>query len=195
MKFLIAFVCASVAALAQVPNKPGLYAVFETSMGNITAKLYEKEAPKSVQAFVGLAKGEIPWADPQTKTMVKRPLYDNITFHRVLKGLAIQAGDPTGLGTHNCGVRVPDEFLPGLLFNMSGKLAVANTGMPDSGGCQFFITTEAAIDWNGKYTIFGDVVAGLDVARKISTQPVKNEKLVTPVKLITVRIERVEKKK
>jgi peptidyl-prolyl cis-trans isomerase A (cyclophilin A) len=195
MKSLLVFFCVSAAALAQVPNKPGLYAVFETSMGNFTAKLYEKEAPKSVQSFVGLAKGEKPWLDPQTRAMVKRPLYDNIFFHRVIKSTVIQAGDPTGVGNHNCGVKLLDEFLPGLRFDQPGKLAVANTGQPDSGGCQFFITTEGVNEWNGKYTIFGDVVSGLDVARKISNQPSKDEKLITPVKLITVRIERVEKKK
>jgi cyclophilin family peptidyl-prolyl cis-trans isomerase len=74
--------------------------------------------------------------------MVQRPLYDNITFHRVVPEEAIQSGDPTGTSAHNCGVTVADEFLPGLRFSGPGRLALANSGNPDSGGCQFFITVQ-----------------------------------------------------
>ena len=77
-----------------------------------------------------------------------------------------------------------DEFLPGLRFDRSGRLAMANSGKPDSGGCQFFITANVAPQWNGKYTIFGQVVEGLDVVTKISRVPVRGDKPVTPVKLI-----------
>ena len=76
---------------------------------------------------------------------MKRPLYQNITFHRVVPHDMIQAGDPTGLGTHNCGFTIRDEFLPGLRFDRAGRLAMANTGNPDSGGCQFFITSNVDV--------------------------------------------------
>ena len=175
------------------PLKPGLYAIFQTSRGAITARLYEKETPIAVRNFVALAQGTKAWRDPKTGAMVKRPLYDNITFHRVISGLMIQSGDPTGTGSHNCGITIPDEFMPGLRFDHAGRLAVANAGNPDSGGCQFFITTDIMAQWTGKYTIFGDVVSGLDVADKISRAPVHGERPVEPAKLIGVTIERVQK--
>jgi cyclophilin family peptidyl-prolyl cis-trans isomerase len=171
--------------------KPGLYAMIRTSQGLITAKLYEKETPIAVRNFVALAEGTKPWKDPKTGAMVKRPLYENITFHRVIPGIMIQTGDPTGTGSHACGVTIPDEFLPGLRFDHSGRLAVANTGNPDSGGCQFFITTDTMSQWTGKYTIFGEVVSGLDVADKISHGRVRGERPVDPAKLLGVTIQRI----
>lgn len=176
------------------PLKPGLYAIFQTSSGAITAVLYEKATPIAVRNFVALAQGTKPWKDPKTGAMVKRPLYDNLIFHRVLPGLMIQSGDPTATGSHNCGITIPDEFLPGLKFDRAGRLAVANTGAPDSGGCQFFITTDIMVQWSGKYTIFGDVVSGQDVADKISHARVKGDRPVVPAKLISVTIERIAKK-
>ncbi len=172
--------------------KPGLYAIFNTSEGAITARLYEKYTPKTVANFVALAQGTQPWRDPKTGAMVRRPLYENITFHRVIPGEAIQSGDPTATSAHNCGVTVSDEILPGLRFSGPGRLAMANSGNPDSGGCQFFITVEQMPQWDGKYTIFGEVVAGMDVVLKISRMPVHGEKPVDPVKLMNVSIERID---
>jgi len=192
--FLISF-----AALALAQNqpalKPGLYAVLNTDAGAITAQLFEKDTPATVENFVALAQGTKPWRDPKTGQMVRRPLYENITFHRVIPGEAIQSGDPTGTSAHNCGVTIRDEFLPGLLFSGPGRLAMANTGAADSGGCQFFITDQPMPRWNGKYTVFGQVVAGMDVVSKIAHAPVHGEKPVEPVKLISVTIERISKAK
>jgi cyclophilin family peptidyl-prolyl cis-trans isomerase len=184
--FLLAAGCVS----AQ-PQSNGLYAIFNTSIGKFTARLYEKDTPISVENFVALAQGTKETRDAKTGTMVKRPLYDNITFHRVVRDEMIQSGDPTGTGAHNCGFTIRDEFLPGLRFDSPGKLAMANTGQPDSGGCQFFITTNAMRPWDGKYTIFGVVVEGLGVVAKINHAPVRGDKPVDPVKLIGVTIERV----
>jgi peptidyl-prolyl cis-trans isomerase A (cyclophilin A) len=161
-------------------------------MGDFTARLYEKDAPKTVANFVALAQGNKATRSPKDGKLVKAPLYDNITFHRVVRGEMIQSGDPTGTGSHNCGFTIPDEILPGLRFDSAGKLAMANTGNPDSGGCQFFITTSPMHQWNGKYTIFGVVVEGQDVVWKINHAQVHGDKPVEPVKLISVRIERVE---
>jgi cyclophilin family peptidyl-prolyl cis-trans isomerase len=188
-KFTLFFVLAQCAAAQQQPN--GLYAVFHTSMGEITARLYEKETPTTVENFVALAQGRKMTRSAKTGKPVTVPLYDNITFHRVVPGEMIQSGDPTGTGMHNCGFTIRDEFLPGLRFDGGGKLAMANTGEPDSGGCQFFITTNAMRSWNGKYTIFGVVVAGLDVVERINRGPVRGDKPVDPVKLTTVTIERI----
>jgi cyclophilin family peptidyl-prolyl cis-trans isomerase len=171
--------------------KPGLYAVFETSQGSFTAILYEKYTPVTVSNFVGLATGTKPWLDPKLKAWVKRPLYNGITFHRIVREEMIQAGDPTGLGTHNCGFTIPDEFLPGLRFDRPGRLGVANTGQPGSGSCQFFITDQAIPTWNNKYTIFGQVVAGQDVVSKINRVRTHNEKPVEPVLLKSVLIRRI----
>jgi cyclophilin family peptidyl-prolyl cis-trans isomerase len=171
--------------------KPGLYAVIETSRGSITARLYESATPIAVKNFVGLAEGTKPWKDPKTGAMVRRPLYENLVFHRTLTGVMIQSGDPTGTGAHNCGFTIPDEFLPGLRFDRAGRLATANTGDPDSGGCQFFLTADAMPQWTGKYTIFGEVVRGLEVVDKISHGKAHGERPVVPAKLIRVVIERI----
>jgi cyclophilin family peptidyl-prolyl cis-trans isomerase len=197
MKPFTVFVLLSACGLAQSPTeeasnlKPGLYAIFNTSQGAITAELYEKDTPIAVENFVELAEGAKAWRDPRTSAMVKRPLYENITFHRVITGEMIQAGDPTGTGAHNCGVAIRDELLPGLRFSRSGRLAVANNGNPDSGGCQFFITNDSVSRWDGKYTIFGQVVEGQDVVSKISHAPAHGEKPVDPAKLISVTIKRI----
>jgi cyclophilin family peptidyl-prolyl cis-trans isomerase len=195
MKSLALLIAAAACAAGQPARQPGLYATFETSEGAIVARLYEKEVPNTVRTFVGLAEGRIQWFDSTTKQFVKRPFYQNMIFHRVVPRDAIQAGDPTGMGNQPCGIRLRDEFLPGLRFDRSGRLAVANGGEPDTGGCQFFITANVAPQWNGKYTIFGDVVEGQDVVSKISRVPVREEKPITPVKLIRVTIERIEKAK
>jgi cyclophilin family peptidyl-prolyl cis-trans isomerase len=193
-QFAIIFAIAAAGAGAgekggDLPN--GLYAVFTTSEGVITAKLYEKYTPKSVENFVGLATGTKAWRDPKTGAMVKRPMYDNITFHRIIRDEMIQSGDPTGTSSHNCGFTIPDEFLVGLTFNTPGKLAVANTGQPDSGACQFFITAGPVTRWNGAYTIFGEVVRGLPVVEAINHTPLIGDKPVKPARLISVTIQRV----
>src|SRR4051812_34088054 len=174
----------------QQPRKPGLYAIFHTAMGDFTAVLYAKDTPHTVQTFVGLATGLQPWLDPESRKPVKRPLYNDSTFYRVVPGDMIQAGDPTGKGTHNCGFTIRDEILPGLRFERGGVLAMANTGQPDTGGCQFFITVGPMPVWNGKYTIFGQVVEGLDVVNKINHGPVHEDRPLNPVKLESVTIQR-----
>jgi cyclophilin family peptidyl-prolyl cis-trans isomerase len=185
-------------AMAEKPQKPvvlkpGLYAVFETSEGTITAELFEKNVPIAVKNFVELAQGTRAWRDPRSKGWVKGPLYNGITFHRIVPEEAIQAGDPTGTGSHDCGISLRDEFLPGLQFSIPGRLAVANTGAQDSGGCQFFFTDQAVPRWNNHYTIFGQAVEGLDVIHAITKKKVIGEKPVVPVYLKRVTIKRVIK--
>jgi peptidyl-prolyl cis-trans isomerase A (cyclophilin A) len=187
-----AVACAVLAEKAPCALKPGLYATFETSKGTIIAVLYEKQAPVTVENFVELAEGTKAWRDPQTGAMVKRPLYNNITFHRVLRGVMIQAGDPTGTSKHNCGITTPDEARLSSEFDRSGRLAMANTGEPNSGGCQFFITDDLVRNWNQQYTVFGQVVSGMNVVDAISRAPVRGDKPVDPVKLVGVTISRVE---
>jgi cyclophilin family peptidyl-prolyl cis-trans isomerase len=191
VKLLVLLLLAAVCAPAQETRPNGLYATFHTSMGEFTARLYEKETPETVANFVALAQGTKATRNIRTGKMVKAPLYDNITFHRVVTGEMIQSGDPTGTGQHNCGVTLQDEILPGLRFEGPGKLAMANTGEPNTGGCQFFITDSPMRQWSGKYTIFGVIVEGQDVVTKINHAPVRGDKPKDPVKLTTVTIERV----
>jgi cyclophilin family peptidyl-prolyl cis-trans isomerase len=194
MKKALFLLMAAVGAFPQAPTLPnGLYAIFATSAGNFTAKLYEKETPESVRTFVGLAQGTKAWRDPKTGRMVSRPLYENLIFYRVITGDMIQSGSATGTPAWDCGVKIRDEFLPGLRFATSGRLAMANSGGQDSGGCQFFVTVGPKSLWDGKYAIFGNVVQGMDVVEKINHAPVHGEEPVNPVKLIGVTIIRVGK--
>ena len=180
---------------AAAPLKDGLYAIMNTSMGTIKVELFEKQTPNTVRNFVGLAKGTKSWKDPKTKAMVRKPLYNNITFHRVMMDGMIQAGDPTGKGDHECGITIKDEIVPTLKFDQPGRLAMANIGSPNTGGCQWFITAAPKIpQYDGGYTIFGQVVEGQDVVKQISRVPVKHDgsyMATNPAKLISVTIQRV----
>jgi cyclophilin family peptidyl-prolyl cis-trans isomerase len=127
--------------------------------------------------------------------MVAKPLYNNITFHRVIPNFMIQTGDPTATGSHDCGFTIKDEIVPSLKFDRPGRLGMANIGRPNTGGCQFFITEAAYASLDppsGRYTIFGQVVDGQDLVGKIARVPRDtNDKPRTPVRLISVTIKRV----
>jgi cyclophilin family peptidyl-prolyl cis-trans isomerase len=173
-------------------REAGLYVRFETTMGNITAKLFEAEAPKNVKSFVDLAEGRKAFKDPTTGQMVRRPLYNGVTFHRVIPGFMLQTGDPTGTGAYDAGFTVPDEYTPSLRYDRPGRLGVANIGQPNTGSCQFFITEVPTPHLNDKHTIFGQVVEGQDLVPKIANVPRdQNDKPRTPVKITRVVIERV----
>ncbi|MFB3853851.1 MAG: peptidylprolyl isomerase [Vicinamibacterales bacterium] len=177
------------AAQKEKPLKPGTYAHFETTEGNFTVRFFEKEAPKTVANFVGLAEGTI---DTITgKPGKSKPFYDGLTFHRIIDGFMIQGGDPQGTGTGGPGYRFADEIHPSLKFTKAGLLAMANAG-PNTNGSQFFITL-APTEWlNGKHTIFGEVVEGMDTIKKIAkVKKGANDRPVTPVVMKKVTIERV----
>jgi len=156
-----------------------LYATFHTSMGNIVARLYEKQAPKTVENFVGLATGAKPWRHPLTKARkTNEPLYNGTIFHRVIPNFMIQGGDPMGNGTGGPGYSFEDEFVAALRFDRPGRLAMANSG-PNTNGSQFFITEVPTPHLSGKHTIFGQVVSGQELVTRIarSGQKVKLEKV------------------
>ena len=143
--------------------KDGLYAQMETSMGDMTIELFEEEAPLTVANFVGLAEG--------TKANEAKPLgtpyYDGIVFHRVIKDFMIQGGDPDGKGTGGPGYNFEDEFDSDKKHDKKGILSMANAG-PGTNGSQFFIT-EVPTPWlDGRHTIFGQVIEGLDVIDSIA---------------------------
>ena len=146
--------------------KPVLYAVLDTSMGEITVELFDKEAPRTVANFVGLARGTKEWRD-RTGRLVKKPLYNKTIFHRVIPGFMIQGGDPLGNGTGGPGYKFKDEFSRGLRHDRPGRLSMANSG-PDTNGSQFFITEVPTPHLDNRHTIFGQVTDGMDVVLKIA---------------------------
>ena len=156
------------AACARSPAGP--YAVLETSKGRMVARLYADRAPLTVAHLRALADGTKPWRAPKTGEVVLRPLYDGTVFHRVIPGLLIQGGDPTGTGDGDPAAPVADEVSGRGRFDMPGLLAMASWG-PGSSQSQFFITLGPAPDLDGKYTIFGELVEGLEVAKAIAAVP------------------------
>lgn len=160
-------------------------------MGNVVCRLFEKEAPKAVANFRGLATGTKAWTDPATGTVKHTPLYSGTTFHRVIPQFMIQGGDPTGTGTGSPGYQFEDEMDASHTFERPGILAMANSG-PNTNGSQFFITVAPTPWLNGKHTIFGEVVSGQDVVDAISQVPRDDQdKPLTPVKIIRISIRRV----
>jgi len=172
-------------------RSPGTYAIFETSQGTIVARLFEKEAPKTVENFIGLAEGTKEFTDQSTGRKTKKNFYDGLVFHRVIPQFMIQGGCPQGTGSGGPGYKFADEFHPSLNHSKAGKLSMANAG-PGTNGSQFFITVAATPWLDSKHTIFGEVVEGQDVANKISNLPRDSkDRPKTPVVLEKVRIERV----
>jgi peptidyl-prolyl cis-trans isomerase A (cyclophilin A) len=192
-------VCA-LAALGQVspaakpPAKlgPGTYAYIQTSMGQIVCQLLPAEAPKTVANFVGLATGTKAWIDPKTGKERRTPFYNGLTFHRIVKDFMIQGGDPLATGEGGPGFALDDEISANLHFDKPGMLAMAKRSFPNSAGSQFFITTAAAPWLEAKYSIFGQVVEGQDVADKISQLPTDgDDKPQTTVRIEKIAIRKV----
>ena len=145
-----------------------LYAHFDTSEGKVVVKLFPKDAPKTVENFVGLATGEKAWTHPGTQEKkAGTPLYDGTIFHRCIGDFMVQGGDPLGRGTGGPGYQFEDEFQGGRKFDKPGILAMANAG-PGTNGSQFFITVVPTPWLDRKHTIFGEVVSGMDVVKKVA---------------------------
>ena len=146
--------------------------VLETTQGNIELKLYSDIAPKTCENFVGLA---------------EKGYYDEIIFHRVIKGFMIQGGDPTGTGRGGeslWGKPFENECREDVKFDKKGILAMANAG-PNTNGSQFFITTVPTPWLNVHHTIFGEVIDGYDVVEKIENvsvdgrnKPLEEQKII-----------------
>ena len=172
--------------------KPGIYAHFDTTEGRFTVRLFEKEAPKTVANFVGLAEGSKEFKDPKTGAPTRRPFYNGIIFHRVIDGFMIQGGDPLGQGYGGPGYQFADEFHPSLKHDRPGLLSMANAG-PNTNGSQFFITLAPTPHLDKRHSIFGEVVEGLDVVQKIGhVKTDRNDRPLTPVVMNSVTIERVD---
>src|SRR5580700_7187402 len=138
-----------------MPNET--FALFDTTEGSFKIKLFADKAPKTVENFVSLAEG--------TKT--GKPFYDGIIFHRVIPDFMIQGGCPEGSGRGGPGYQFADEFHPDLKHSKKGVLSMANAG-PNTNGSQFFITVAPTPWLDKKHSVFGEVVEGYDVVKKIS---------------------------
>jgi peptidyl-prolyl cis-trans isomerase A (cyclophilin A) len=170
--------------------EPGTYAEFDTTEGSFTVRLFEKETPETVANFVGLAEGTKEWTDPATGAKKKAPYYDGVVFHRVINGFMIQGGDRLGTGTGGPGYTFGDEFHPSLRHTRAGILSMANAG-PRTNGSQFFITLGPTPHLDNKHSVFGEVVEGLDVVKKIGGVPTRQDRPVKPVVMNKVTIKRI----
>jgi cyclophilin family peptidyl-prolyl cis-trans isomerase/protein-disulfide isomerase len=149
-------------------------ATLKTEQGDIVIKLYAKQAPMAVNNFIFLA---------------KQGWYDNVIFHRVIPGFVAQAGDPSGTGYGTPGYAFSNEVTPELRFDQAGVVGMANAG-PDSNGAQFFITFAPAPNLDGQYTVFGQVIQGMDVTKKLTPRdPSQGGDLPQGSKILSVTIE------
>ena len=135
----------------EVQNMQNPIVTFQTNQGTFKAELFLDKAPKTAQNFIDL---------------VKKGFYDGLIFHRVIDGFMIQGGDPNGDGTGGPGYTIPDEFHKDLKHDSAGILSMANAG-PNTGGSQFFITLEKTPWLDGHHAVFGKIIEGMDVVRKI----------------------------
>ena len=169
---------------------PGTFARFVTTEGDFTVRLFDQEAPKTVENFVGLAEGTKQWSDPRSNQKVQKPYYAGTIFHRVIDGFMIQGGDPLGQGIGGPGYNFADEFHPKLRHSKAGVLSMANRG-PNTNGGQFFITLAPTPHLDDRHAVFGEVVDGMDVVSKIGrTKTGDRDRPVKDVVIQTVTIER-----
>lgn len=168
---------ATVAKPAAKPNPgDGIFATISTTKGDIVLSLEYVKAPVTVANFISLAEGKNPFV--KVEKLKGKPFYDGLKFHRVINDFMIQGGDPDGNGTGGPGYSFKDEFVSELRFEKGGVLAMANSG-PTTNGSQFFITHKDTPWLNGKHTIFGHVVSGMDNVNKIVQDDIMSKITIT----------------
>jgi cyclophilin family peptidyl-prolyl cis-trans isomerase len=166
-------------------------AIIHTTAGDLTCELFPKQAPKTVENFVGLATGTKDWTNPDThKKQHGVPLYNGTIFHRVIPNFMIQGGDPLGTGEGGPGYSFEDEFSPDLKFDVPGRLAMANSG-PATNGSQFFITEVPTPHLDGRHTIFGQCTPeSVELVKQIARKAAdpRDNRPYDPVKISKIDI-------
>jgi peptidyl-prolyl cis-trans isomerase A (cyclophilin A) len=168
-----------------------LHALFTTSEGDFKVRLFDEDVPNTVANFAGLADGSKEFTDPKTGQKAKRPFYDGLVFHRVIADFMIQGGDPLGTGTGGPGFTFGDEFSSKLRHTRPGLLSMANAG-PNTNGSQFFITLAPTPWLDNKHSIFGEVIEGMDIVKKIGSTATSKpgDRPLKPITIQSVKIER-----
>lgn len=159
----------------------GVYANIKTSYGDVLVRLYHERAPMTVANFVGLAEGTIENAAVEPG----EPYFDSTRIHRVVKGFVIQGGDPEGTGRGGPGYSFPNEIHPELKHDKAGILSMANAG-PHTNGSQFFITLNKTPHLDGGYSVFGEVVNGMDVVDSLGKVKTGGNQRDTPLEDIYI---------
>ncbi len=173
MRWLFVVLLVATLLVSGCVNVGNRHVLFETSMGNFKAELFEDKAPLTAGNFIKL---------------VEKGFYNGVVFHRVIPDFMIQGGDPTGTGRGGPGYTIKDEFGPGLKHNITGLLSMANSG-PNTGGSQFFITVNQTPWLDDKHAIFGKIVEGYDVVEKISlVERDAQDRPLTPIVMKRVSI-------
>ncbi|MCM2281559.1 MAG: peptidylprolyl isomerase [Bdellovibrionaceae bacterium] len=149
-------------------SKKKTLAIFRTSMGNFTVRLFTRQAPRTTQHFIDLVRGDKEFIDAKTGRKTRRPFYSGLIFHRVIKNFIIQGGCPFGNGKGGPGFTIADEFSPNLRHRKAGVLSMASAGEKDTNGSQFFITLSPQPEFDDKYTIIGEVTQGMEIVNDIA---------------------------
>ena len=166
----------------------GLYADIQTTNGDMLVELYYKQTPVTAANFVSLAEGTNEFVNDALKG---KPYYDSIVFHRVIKGFMIQGGDPTGTGRGGPGYKFKDEIVDSLKHDAKGILSMANAG-PGTNGSQFFITHDTTPWLNGRHTVFGKVIKGLEVVDSIANTQIAQDPMTPNKPVNDIMIKKVE---
>ncbi len=152
-----------------------MIAVVETNMGTFSFKFYPEDAPQTVASF---------------KKLANKGFYDGLIFHRIIAGFMMQGGDPTGTGTGGPGYTIKAEF--NKHSHVAGTVSMARTADPDSAGSQFFVCLARASHLDGQYTVFGQVIDGMDVVDAIGkTKTDRGDRPIEEVVMKKVTIQEV----
>ncbi len=163
----------SAEASAQTEGEKEMIAVVETNMGTFSFKFYPEDAPQTVASF---------------KKLANKGFYDGLIFHRVIPGFMMQGGDPTGTGTGGPGYTIKAEF--NKHSHVAGTVSMARSGDPDSAGSQFFVCLAPASHLDGQYTVFGQVIDGMDVVDAIGkTKTDRGDRPIEEVVMTKVTIQ------